>query len=242
MDFADALSIFRAQTSNTRALRATMGHVRRSINFALRTNDEATAVSFTKLHALTFCAWAEANFSKVIHTPHGFSLNEIEQIKNARADRGIGEAWKKAVSLGVRHLDARRGAFTPNTTQRLERAIDAYVIDPSQLRNKLAHGQWLIALNRDNDAIQQDLTNKIADMDTVKIGGWATVHAVLAEAVETLIESPKKAFMRNWWNFVVALEDEMKSAVANTLDEHIKRLRDKDARTNAHGKRNGRRE
>ncbi len=37
----------------------------------------------TKILALVFSAWAEARFSKLIHTPYGFDLNEIRQIKAA---------------------------------------------------------------------------------------------------------------------------------------------------------------
>ena len=134
-----------------------------------------------------FCAWAEANFSKVIYTPHGFDLDEIRQVKESKAG-GISEAWKKSVELGMRHLDAKRGSFQPNAKQKLFAAIEAHVFDPTSLRNKLAHGQWTIALNRHNEAIQQDLTTDISKLDVVVISGWINAHELLADLVESLIE------------------------------------------------------
>jgi hypothetical protein len=139
----------------------------------------------------------------------------------------------------LRHLDAQRGSFKPNAQQKLEAAIDAHVFDPSLLRNKLAHGQWTIALNRDNDAIQEDYTTKIKELDIVKIAGWIAAHRLLANAVEHLIESPRKAFRRDWYQYVVDLEEQMVKAEKRTLKEHVAKLLAKDDITGAKAKRRG---
>ncbi|MDR3572017.1 MAG: hypothetical protein P4L81_07600 [Candidatus Pacebacteria bacterium] len=237
MDQQAKLDVYRAQTENVRALRTAMRQVHKSINAALRGRDNAAATAFSKIYALLFCAWAEANFSKVLHTPYGFKLDEIAQVQASR-ENGIGEAWKKSVELGLRHLDAtKRGSFRPNAQQRLESAIHTHVFDPSLLRNKLAHGQWVVALNRANEAISQEITVKIATLDLVVVSGWMRVHELLADLVETLIESPKKAFMRDWYQVVVDLDSEMNAAAARTLADHVVRLQAKDARTGAASKR-----
>jgi hypothetical protein len=169
--------------ANVRSLQTAIKQVRRAINAALRSNNRHTSEAFTKVYALLFCAWAEANFSKVIHTPYGFSLDEIAQVKKAKSN-GIGNAWKKSVELGLRHLDTTRGSFGPNAQRKLETAIDDYVFDPSVLRNKLAHGQWVVALNSDNDAIQEEHTATLAKLDLVIIDGWVVGHDLLAGVVE----------------------------------------------------------
>jgi hypothetical protein len=211
MDDTQKLAVFQAQVENVRALESAIGQIRRNINFSLRHNASSIANSLTKLYAVLFCAWAEANFSKVVHTPYGFSIDEIGQIQTAKS-AGITAAWKKAVELGLRHLDASRGSFQPNTRLRLFRAIDAHVFDPSLLRNKLAHGQWVIALNRSNDGIQAELTTLIEELDIVQVDGWRFCHQHLAQMIETLIESPKKAFVRDWWVSIVDLDNEMEQA------------------------------
>lgn len=234
MDQAQRLAIFEAQTQNVRGLNSAMKQVHRSINAALRSDQKATAEALTKVYALLFCGWAEANFSKIIHTPYGFELDEIAQIKQRAVDdgrmvkRSVGEAWRKSVELGLRHLDAqKRGNFQPNAKKKLFEAIDAHVFDPSVLRNKLAHGQWVIALNHTNESLQQDITDKISNLTIVDLMAWVQAHQLLAHMVESLIESPKKTFMRDWYSYVVEIETRMQAAEQRKLAEHINRLKSK---------------
>jgi hypothetical protein len=237
MDQTAKLAVFQAQVRNVQSMKTAVNQVRRSINDALRANDFPRAESFTKMYALLFCAWAEANFSKVLHTPYGFEIDEIAQVQAAKKADGIAAAWKKCVQLGLTHLDAKRGSFKPNAQQKLEEIIDAHVFDPSLLRNKLAHGQWVIALNRDNVVVQNDLTDKIAALDVVVVGAWFEGHKLLADLVEHLIESPRKAFMRDWYLYVVEIESQMVESEKRTLEDHVKRLRAKDQATGANVKR-----
>lgn len=237
MDQKQRLAIFEAQTKNVRGLKSAMKQVHRSINVALRTDQNATAQELTKVYALLYCGWAEANFSKIIHTPYGFELTEIAQIKQyAGSDgrmvkRSVVEAWRKSVELGLRHLDAqKRGSFQPNAKKKLFEAIDAHVFDPSLLRNKLAHGQWAVALNRTNDRVQQKLTDKISRLTIVDVMAWVQAQNLLAGMVETLIESPKKSFMRDWYEYVVEIETQIREAERRTLAEHIKLLKSKSAK------------
>lgn len=41
-----------------------------------------------------------------------------------------------------------KGAFA-NKSQSLNRILNKYIIGPSQIRNKIAHGQWIECLNND---------------------------------------------------------------------------------------------
>lgn len=237
MDQTARLEVFKAQVQNVRSIWSAMRQVHRSINSALRINDEPRAEAFTKVYALMFCAWTEANFSKVLHTPYGFELDEIAQVQAAKNDNGIAAAWKKCVELGLRHLKAGRGNFKPNAQKKLAEFIDGHVFDPSLLRNKLAHGQWVVALNRENVAIQNDLTARIAALDIVRIGAWIEGHILLAELVEHLVESPERAFMRDWYQYVTDIEAKVVEYEKRTFGEHVKRLRAKDEITGAKDKR-----
>jgi hypothetical protein len=226
MDHEAKLAIFQSQTQNARALKVAMRQVHRSINSALRRGNEPANIAFTKIYAFLFCAWAEANFSKVIHTPYGFDISEIDQIKKAKA-HGIREAWKKCLEIGLTHLDAKRGNFLPNARQELERAINNYVYDPSILRNKLAHGQWVVALNRDTTSVQKQTTRKLDTLNLIIVDAWVKSHELLANMVETLIEWPKRAFIRDWYKFVVEIEHQMAEANSHSIIEHSIRLKAK---------------
>ena len=237
MDHQANYQIYKAQTANVRSIRSSMRQVHRSINAVLRANNTPTVTAFTKIYALLFCGWAEANLSKILHTPYGFELDEIEQVKAEKDRNGIQEAWKRCVALGLRHLSAQRGSFRPNAQQMLESLINSHVFEPARLRNKMAHGQWEIALNRECTAVNVEMTREISLLNIVVIDSWIRIHELLAGAVETLIESPKKAFVRDWYVFVVDLEQKMIAAETRTLTDHITKLKSKDAASGAHAKR-----
>ncbi len=236
MDQESKLAVFQAQVKNVRSLKISLRQAHRSVNDALRSKDQVRASTFTKVYALLFCSWSEANFSKVIHTPYGFEIDEIVQVQRAKSD-GIAAAWKKAVELGLRHLDAKRGSFQPNARRKLRELIDGHVFEPSLLRNKLAHGQWAVALNRKNNAVQDELTKQIDDLNIVRVRSWIKGHEMMADAVETLIESPQKAFIRDWYQYVVDIEEAIVEAEQRTLQQHVQNLMEKEARTGAQEKR-----
>src|SRR6478609_11135571 len=108
MNQAERLDIFRAQTDNVRRLGSAVAHVRRAVHHAMRKSDQHAEEAHSLVYALLYCAWLEASFSKLIHTPHGFSLDEIEQISRAQDADGIHVAWRTAVELGLRRVPGER--------------------------------------------------------------------------------------------------------------------------------------
>jgi len=146
MDEQERLSIFQAQTKNVRALHQAWKQINRQINASLLNNDNVSREINTKLLAVIYCALAEAVFSKLIHTPYGLTLNEIDQIKKV-GKRGVKFGWTKCAELAVRRVDGAKPNHPPNALQKLRTLIDKFIYDPSLIRNKLAHGQWRVALN-----------------------------------------------------------------------------------------------
>jgi hypothetical protein len=116
MDAAARKAIFDAQVVNTRSLDAARKQVRRAINAGLRLNNDPMVAVQTKLLGLLFCAWAEANFLKMLHMPSRFSLNDIHIIKGEWKKHGISEGWAKCIELGLRRFDQRAHDLDP--TQR----------------------------------------------------------------------------------------------------------------------------
>ncbi|MFN8890802.1 MAG: hypothetical protein ACK530_02290 [Alphaproteobacteria bacterium] len=206
MDNVARLAVFQAQVENVRALEGARKQVSRTINAALRLGDDPMAEVHTKLYAQLFSAWAEASFLKVLHTPHGFSLNEIAQIKKIWSDSGITSGWNKCIELGLRKVPAQQSGFVPNVSQRILKLVSEYVTDPSLLRNKIAHGQWRVALNKGNTAVNPALTQKLDELDIVKIDIWFGSHRRLALIVENLIESPRRTFIGAYWPQLIELE------------------------------------
>lgn len=231
MDYSDSLKVFQAQTKNVRALDQAGKQINRAINQALRTGDPTSASVHTKILALTFSAWAEARFSKLIHTPHGFELDEIRQIKDIQREKGLEAGWEKCLDLALKKVSAsKKSNELPNKRQQILKIIKAYIIEPSLLRNKIAHGQWVVALNRYNDAENPEFTQRLKTLDAIAVSIWLRAYEYLARIVEDLIESPNRAFRRDYWLHLAELESFLDESAKWSLDDKAKKLRLKPSR------------
>ncbi len=215
MNKAEKLLVYHAQTKNVMVMSKAWKHINILINNAIRKHDHFSVQTLTRTLTLVFSAWAEANFSKLIHTPHGFTNVEISQIKAEYKTEGMEAGWNKCLDLALQKVsrNRQRSNFVPNVRQRLKRIIKEYVIEPRGIRNKIAHGQWEVALNSNNEKINNDISASIQTLDPVVIKVWFDVYKYLSEIVECLIESPNRVFHRDYW------------VIVNELDEYIEKTR-----------------
>lgn len=223
MNESDRLEVFKAQTENVRTLEQAWVHLNRTINQALVNNQITTADIHTKLLAQVYCAYAEAVFSKLIHTPYGLTLEEIRQTKSA-ASSSIVNGWKKCIDLSLRKVAGRNSNHVPNTKQKLYSLIALYVEDPSILRNKIAHGQWKIALNRNNTQVNSAITQRVSNANSVNLFKLKKAFESLYRILEDIIESPNKAHHRDYWCHIVSFEENQLKMLPWTLEAKIQKL------------------
>lgn len=206
MDEQTRSDIFHAQCDNVRALSVVWKQINANINRHYTKDQVALAERETRLLAIIYCALAESIFSKLIHTPNGLTLADIEQIKAVQSARGVKDGWLKCVDLALARVEAQRGNYLPNVRQTLRRLITSYIFDPSLIRNKLAHGQWCTALNRESTAINAAITAQIQSLDIVELYRRRTALDSLSAIVEDIIESPNRAHMRDYWPRITEFE------------------------------------
>lgn len=229
MNQQQRLSVFKAQTENVRELNSAWAHLKRSIHAQLLVGNDKSVEVHTRLLALTYCAWTEALFSKLIHTPHGFELDEIAQIKTEARANGVTAGWRKCIELSVRNVEAARAGHLANVTQTLRRLIDTYIEAPSILRNKIAHGQVFIALNRDNTDVNPELTSGISNLNVVVLDRHKTACQGLSDIVENIVESPQKGAMRDYWVLTQQITEHLQETASHTIEEKVAHLREKAA-------------
>lgn len=230
MDQNNRLTVFQAQTKNVQEIDKVRTQINRAINDALRRNDQIKAQALTKTMALVFCTWVEANFLKVIHTPYGFSLDEVQQIKKVYKKNGVEKGWEKCIELGIRKASKRKNSnYLPNIRLELTNLIQQYIVEPSLLRNKIAHGQWTIALNRENIDVNNELTSSLAKLDVVTISKWFKVHGHISLIVESLIESPNRTFHRDYWIEIAKLKEIISKTENWSLENKVDKLKQRPA-------------
>jgi hypothetical protein len=234
MEQQQRLEVYEAQTKNVRALKAAWAQLNRQINACLRRRDDSGLETNTKFLAVLYCALSEASFSKLIHTPHGLELQEIEQVKAEARDFGVKHGWLKCAGLAVRRIEGVKHNHPSNVLKKVSELIDAYIFEPSRIRNKLAHGQWSVALNRENDAVNYDLTNEIGRLDVVELHRREHALDHLETILEDIVESPNKAHRRDYWVHLTAFEERQQVLAGFTLEEKRKRLVAKTSHANSH--------
>lgn len=200
--------VYVAACQNVRELKTAEKSLLKQLNLLLRENSQAEIRVYTKLYLLLFAEYSEASFFKLIHTPCALSDSEIESIQNTRAGskRSLEEQWKELIDRLINKLNSDPKGETANKKQQFMKLFNDYIIPSIRVRNKIAHGQWIVAFNSNCTSISSDTTNQIKDLDYVKISTWFQIYDQFIQCIEDLLESPKTHY-RDYYPNIVALKD-----------------------------------
>jgi len=195
------------------------------INLYLLKNDEFQIGIKTKLLALVYSSISESQFVQILYTPNGFSYSEILKIQ---AERSIADSWKLMLDLALSKVsDWSMNPDLSNRRNQIRQIISDYIESPQELRNKIAHGQWVHALNSKNTKENEGTTQRIQNLNVVIISKWAEVHQYLCFIVRDLIQSPQKGFHNNYWVNLTKLEEYLDKSENWTLEKRIQNLKKK---------------
>ncbi|MCZ2474419.1 hypothetical protein G9H61_03120 [Aquirufa ecclesiirivi] len=204
MPHSDTYKFFQAYVTNVRDFLSAETEIRRTINRSLKTGKKLTASVQTKVYALLFSTYSEASFMKMILTPHGFDQPFVDEILRQES---IQEKWLKCLELAfLKFSKQTKGSEVPNKTIGLKRIIQEFIVEPSVIRNKIAHGQLTIALNSKNTNLNPTITNQLDKLDFVTISRWFEINKQLCAIIEDLIESPDKAHYNYYYSKYQSLE------------------------------------
>ncbi|WP_040254747.1 hypothetical protein [Psychroserpens mesophilus] len=227
------LEVYKASVQNVREIKRQRAKLKRLFNNSIKRNEKSSFDVLTTLYALLYSSFMEVCFLKTIHTPYGLSDNEIKQVNaeivgNRIRTRSLEQKWTKCLELAFQKIDnqANKGELQ-NKKQRLERLIKEFIIEPSQIRNKIAHGQWHTALNSQNTKINPSTSKKLKELDFVKIDILFSAYEKIGQAVEDLIESPTKAHFNDFYNHMSELDELILETKSWTLESKINSLKEK---------------
>ncbi|MFV5550385.1 hypothetical protein VXQ35_15145 [Acinetobacter oleivorans] len=201
------------------------------IHGQLTTSCQKEIKLLTKLAILAYTAHTEALFLKLIYTHNGFTKDEINQILKTQKKENIIMAWKKAFEISARKSIGKKSNFFPNSIKKINNIIDTHLKEPSELRNKIAHGQWVVAFNSKNSEINGDLTLKIEKISIVDINKWLRVFKTLSELISLAIQSPLKGYPQQFWEKITQIEENLNKISTWSLEEKIKKMHAKKSRS-----------
>lgn len=211
------------QSRNVRHLKRVQKNLTMDINLYLVKNDQFQVGIKTKVYSLLYSALSEAQFTQILHTPFGFLHSEIIKIQNQRS---LVESWNLMLEIALLKV----GNWEINKDLELKRKflkeiIEEYIEKPQELRNKIAHGQWVHSLNSLNTKENLDTSKRISNLNVVTISIWFEVHQYLCFIIRDLIQSPKKGFYNNYWTNFTDLEYFLLESNKWTLEKRVKSLK-----------------
>jgi hypothetical protein len=226
----EIFELYKLQSANVRQLSKVKKNLIKDINFYLRKSDHFQVELKTKLLALLYSAWSEAQFIQIVYTPSSFSLSEIRTIKLKKMS-GIGDGWDEMVNIAIQKVDSSgMSSDLQEKKDKLIEIIEKYIGEPSQLRHKIAHGQWVHALNKKAEAIELDLTRRLQQLDYVEITKQFEVHKYLGLIIRDLVQSPNRGFDNNYLLNITKLENYLNKTTdwnMATKERLLKPIRDR---------------
>jgi len=195
--------LYRFHVANLQEIDRAMDKVARSLRMAISQSDEFSVSAFMRLYALLLGAWAECRLRKLIYEPQAFNDSERDLIATESTQLN---QWQKAVEIAFRRqykiskANLSASNLSHSAFSRYKALSDMLAGDLGgiiELRNKLAHGQWVYPLNSTGDDVAQEQMDALRVENILALQFKKTLLESLSSAIHDLVVS-KPAFERDF--------------------------------------------
>lgn len=212
-------NIYILQSRNVRKLLKVKTSLLRDINRNSKLNNISDVEIKTKMYSLLYSAWSEAQFVQILHTPKALYPRDIQDIEAEKDMNGVINGWKLLITLAIDKVgDVNKSKDLLTRKETIINIITNHIEKQSILRNKIAHGQWVHALNRKHTKESFDFTSDLHNLDYVKIDILFKIHKFLGLIMRDLVQSPKKGFHINYWTNITKLENYIKKTESWSIE------------------------
>jgi hypothetical protein len=151
--------LYQFHCENLREVSRGIERIQLAARHAIAVQDDYTLSALIRLHGLLLGTWAECRLKKLLYEKSGFTDSERTQIRTMENQY---QRWTKTVDLAFRkHFDLSDAAINATTIPFSAAARHAECLrllkdelrPVIELRNKLAHGQWVYLLNSSEDEV-----------------------------------------------------------------------------------------
>jgi len=182
--------------ANLRELEFALSHTERLARSAISSRDPQKSLrSLLRLYAFLIGAWAECRLRKLLHEPSGFHVAERKQLIEKHTQL---EQWQETVDVAFRKhhcipkapLNASvLGVTHAARREALHDVLQKELRDIIEIRNKLAHGQWIYPFNEDGTVVLAEKYRAINKENLLSLEFKYALIRHLAEAVHDLVVS-----------------------------------------------------
>jgi hypothetical protein len=160
--------ICEAHAKNRAKLHKAITHLEIALNSAIRAGNKEQDYALVRLIAILRIAWVESSLACILHSKNVLTDNQVVFIRSLPSEtskwHGLCDFLFRLQYLGGKQKALNRlnlGVSTYNRFILLNEVLDKYIGPFIELRNKLAHGQWHIALTNDGTDKNPDMTSNV---------------------------------------------------------------------------------
>jgi hypothetical protein len=177
--------------------------VQRTLRDYVRKDETKNIYIYTKILSQLINSWAEIRILKIVYEKHAYTNSEKTRILSAGNEKerwvtALKISFSKAYKIPEKNIDNIATPFTNRICYvMLLKLINEDLLNSHQLRNRIAHGQWLFAFNEDLTNFQDDLTAKLRQENIVQLQLKYKMFISIGQIINDLAVS-RPAFERDF--------------------------------------------
>ena len=222
--------VYRFHVINLREVEKALKNISSLARKAIADQDESGQLrSLVRLYALVLGWWAETRLLKLLNEPGAF---EPEEATRVLSEPSRLEQWKALVDLSFRkHFTVNARSLTRMSLGQTNFARNRILHDTLrddlatviQVRNKLAHGQWIYPLNNQGTDVNSDYFRKLNEENIQSLQFKYALLRHLADVIHDLAVSPD-AFERDFDQHFRKLDQARINLTSRPYETYVMRL------------------
>lgn len=187
--------LYRFHVYNLRSIEVAIKNTALSARKAIAEQNSHAIESFVRLFSFLIGAWAETRLLKLLFEKNGIEVEDRNTILSQPTQL---ERWQKSVEIAFRKKYGVPAATLSETTlphtaySRYTSLVDILNTDLRpiiEIRNKLAHGQWVYPLNSEGNDVEEEKYNNIRQENLLALQFKQKLITNLACIIHDLIVS-----------------------------------------------------
>ena len=224
--------LYKWHVANTRSIEIAMKAAAISCRQAIAEDNKPARQSFLSLYALLLGAWAENRLRKLLYEPSGLNDDERRDVVSQRSQY---KAWRKATEISYRkHYKVPHATLSDQTFPfsafaqytKLTEMLEADLKSVIEMRNKLAHGQWVYPLNGRESEIDTYMCRELRKENLLAVQFKRTMIGSLADIVHDLVASPM-AYARDFDAHYRKIAQARRNLLTRNYEDYARQLIEK---------------
>ncbi len=188
--------LYRYHVNNNRSVEIALKNTSLAARKAISEENATATKSFVSLYAFLLGAWTENRHKKLLYESPGLSDQERNQIiikptQLEKWEKLIEVAYRKHYRIPAASLDYNSLSFTAAARYVvLNEILNQDLKSVIEIRNKLAHGQWVYPLNSNENDIENGKYQALNQENLAALQYKKSLITVLADLAHDLVVSP----------------------------------------------------